>query len=140
MLQWHVNRGLDAAAQTVPVNTIPRLRRPDALALVLQELGTARALGIADLKAARRDVQIATGSMKAPGAQLHVLAIGVSNYGDRARDLTLKFADRDAHDVANALLNTQERGLYAEVKPIACSTTWQTRPAFSRRSPIQSVL
>ena len=118
VLQWHVNRGFDAAAETVPVNAIPKLRRPDALALVLQELETARALGIADLKAARRDVQIATGSTKAPGARLHVLTIGVSDYGDKATNLRLNFAHRDAQDVANALLNTQEGGLYAEVKPI----------------------
>jgi WD40 repeat protein len=115
-LQWQVNRGFDAAADTVPVSAIPRLRRPDALALVLQELETARALGIADVKAARRDVQIATGSSKAPGARLHVLTIGVSDYGDKAKDLRLKFADRDAHDVASALINTQGGGLYAEVK------------------------
>jgi len=118
VLHWHVNRGFDAAADTVPVNTIPRLRRPDALALVLQELETARALGIADMKAARRDVQIVTGSAKAPGARLHVLTIGVSDYGDKARDLRLNFAHRDAQDVASALLNTQEGGLYAEVKPM----------------------
>src|SRR5262249_10872051 len=92
VLQWQVNRGFDAAPDTVPVNAIPSLRRPDALALVLQELETARALGIADLKAARRDVRIATGSMKAPGARLHVLTIGVSEYGDKAKDLRLKFA------------------------------------------------
>jgi hypothetical protein len=79
-LQWQVNRGFDAAAETVPVNTIPSLRRPDALALVLQELETARALGIADLKAARRDVQTVTKSAKAPGARLHVLTIGISDY------------------------------------------------------------
>ena len=42
LLHWLVNRGFDAAPDTVPVNTIPRLRRPDALALVLQELETAR--------------------------------------------------------------------------------------------------
>jgi WD40 repeat protein len=118
VLHWHVNRGLDAAADAVPVNTIPRLRLPDALALVLQELETARALGIADMKAARRDVQIATGSTKAPGARLHVLTIGISDYGDKARNLTLNFAHRDAQDVASALLNTQEGGLYAEVKPM----------------------
>ena len=116
--RWHVNHGFDAAGDTVPVSAIPRLRRPDALALVLQELETARALGIADLKAARRDVQIATGSTSAPGARLHVLTIGVSDYGDKAKDLSLKFADRDARDVATALINTQEGGLYAEVKPI----------------------
>jgi len=108
VLQWQENHGFDAAADTVPVHAIPRLRRPDALALVLQERETARALGIADVKAARRDVQIATGSKKAPGARLHVLTIGVSDYGDRARDLRLKFADRDAQDVASALVNTQD--------------------------------
>jgi caspase domain-containing protein/WD40 domain-containing protein len=118
VLQWQVNRGFDAAADTVPVHAIPRLRRADALAFVLQELETARALGIADLKAARRDVQIATGSKNAPGALLHVLTIGVSDYGDKAKDLRLKFAHRDAQDVASALVNTQGGGLYAEVKPM----------------------
>jgi WD40 repeat protein len=34
VLQWQVNRGFDAAADTVPVSAIPKLRRPDALALV----------------------------------------------------------------------------------------------------------
>jgi uncharacterized caspase-like protein len=116
VLQWQVNRGFDAAAETVPVSAIPRLRRPDALPLVLQEMETARALGIADMKAARRDVQIATKSAKAPGARLHVLTIGVSEYGDKATDLKLKFAHRDAQDMASALINTQEGGLYAEVK------------------------
>jgi hypothetical protein len=117
LLRWQVNRGFDAAPDTAPVNAIPSLRRPDALALVLQELETARALGIADLKAARRDVQIATRSTEAPGARLHVLTIGISNYGDKARNLKLNFAARDAQDVGNALLNTQG-GLYAEIKPI----------------------
>jgi WD40 repeat protein len=116
VLQWQVNRGFDAAADTVPIYAIPKLRRPEALALVLQELETARALGIADMKAARRDVQIATGSTNAPGARLHVLTIGVSDYGDKARNLQLKFAHRDAHDVASALVTTQEGGLYAAVK------------------------
>src|SRR5262249_26564450 len=118
VLQWQVNRGFDAPADTVPVSAIPRLRRPDALALALQELETARALGIADMKAARRDVQIATRSTKPPGARLHVLTMGVSDYGDKAEDLRLKFADRDAQDVASALVNTQDGGLYAEVKPM----------------------
>jgi WD40 repeat protein len=118
VLRWQVNRGFDAAADAVPVHAIPRLRRPDALPLVLQELETARALGIADMKAARTDVQIATGSKKAPGARLHVLTIGVSDYGDKAKDLRLQFAHRDAQDVASAIVNTQDGGLYAEVKPM----------------------
>jgi WD40 repeat protein len=119
VLRWQVNHGFDAAADTIPVSAIPSLRRPDVLPLVLQELETARGLGIADLKAARRDVRVATGSTKAPGARLHVLTIGVSDYGDKARDLRLRFAHRDAQDVASALVNTQEGGLYAEVKPMS---------------------
>jgi WD40 repeat protein len=119
VLQWQVNRGFDAAAETVPVSDIMRSRRPDALALVLQELEIARALGIADLKAMRRDVQVVTGSKKAPGARLHVLTIGVSDYGDKATSLRLKFAHRDAQDVASALMNTQAGGLYAEVMPMS---------------------
>jgi len=126
VLQWHVNskKGFDAAGFTVPVSKIPKLSRPDALALVLQELETARALGVADMAAARYDVLLATGAAKAPGARLHVLTIGVSKYGDKAKHLRLKYAHKDARDVASALVNTQgsvfnkEGGLYAEVLPI----------------------
>ncbi|HEX8166077.1 MAG TPA: caspase family protein [Beijerinckiaceae bacterium] len=124
VLQWHVNRGAEAAAATVPVSAIPKLRRPDALVHVLRELETARALGIADMAAARYDVQVATGAAKAPGARLHVLTVGVSDYGDKAKHLRLEFAHKDAHDVASALVNTQgsifnkRGGLYAEVLPI----------------------
>jgi uncharacterized caspase-like protein len=123
-LQWHVNRGPDAAGETVPVSEIRKLSRPDALALVLQELETARALGIADVAAARYDVQLATKSAKAPGARLHVLTIGISDYGDKATHLRLEFADKDARDVASALVNTQGGvfnrlgSLYAEVLPM----------------------
>jgi uncharacterized caspase-like protein len=45
-----------------------------------------------------------------------VLTVGVSDYGDKAMGLRLKFAGRDAQDVAGALVNTQTGGLYAEVK------------------------
>ena len=138
VLRWHVNRGFDAAAETVPVSDIPRLRRPDALPYVLQELETARALGIADMKAARREVQIRTGAAKAPGARLHVLAIGVSDYGEKAAGLALKFAHKDAEDVASALLNTQGGGLYAEVLPDFSTMAQQQKPAFSKRLPPRS--
>jgi uncharacterized caspase-like protein len=122
VLKWHVNRGNDAAADALPVSAIPSLKRPDALPLVLQELETVRALGIADLAAARIVVQVATGSPVAPGAQLHILSIGISVYGDKATNLRLKFAAKDANDVASALVATQgsgsnnKGGLYAEVK------------------------
>ena len=44
-----------------------------------------------------------------------MLAIGVSDYGEKAAGLALQFAHKDAEDVAGALLNTQGGGLYAEV-------------------------
>ncbi len=75
------------------------------------------------MAAARYDVQLATGAAVAPGAQLHILTIGVSDYGDKATSLRLKYAAKDASDVASALLATQggefnkKGGLYAQVHP-----------------------
>jgi uncharacterized caspase-like protein len=56
----------------------------------------------------------------APGARLHVLAIGVSEYGDKATQLRLKFAAKDASDVASAIATqgsefNKKGGLYTEV-------------------------
>jgi Caspase domain len=121
VLKWVTNHGPDSAATTLPVSAIPRLHRPDALPLVLQEFETARALGIAELTAGRLAVQKATGSAKPPGAVLHVLAIGVDKFGDKAGDLHLDYAAEDAHDVASALRDSQKLGpgnasLYADVK------------------------
>jgi hypothetical protein len=118
VLKWVTNHGPDQAAATLPVSAIPRLHRPDALPLVLQELETARALGIAELTAGRLAVQKATGSAKPPGGVLHVLAIGVDKFGDKAGDLHLDYAAEDAHDVATALLESQtgKASLYADVK------------------------
>jgi WD40 repeat protein len=119
VLRWHVNHGIDAAVTTVPVSTIPNLRRPDAIPLILQERETARALGIADMAAARHDVQLATGAANPPGTRLHVLTIGINDYGTDAKRLRLDFASKDASDVFNALVNTQGGtfGLYAQVLP-----------------------
>jgi WD domain, G-beta repeat len=121
MLKWVTNHGPDSAAATLPVSAIPRLHRPDALPLVLQELETARALGIAELTAGRLAVQKATGSAKPPGGVLHVLTIGVDRFGDKAGDLHLDYAAEDAHDVASALQESQKLGpakasLYGDVK------------------------
>jgi WD40 repeat protein len=118
VLKWVVNHGPDSAATTKPVSAIPKLHRPDALPLVLRELDTARALGVADVAAARLDVQHATGSAKPPGGTLHVLAIGVDKFGDKAGDLHLDYAAEDAHDIATALEESQtgKASLYADVK------------------------
>ena len=121
VLKWVVNHGPDRAATTLPVSAIAKLHRPNALPLVLTELETARALGVDDITQARLDVQAKTGSAKPPGGALHVLAIGVDRFGDKAGGLHLDYAAEDAHDVANALLESQKGGprkasLYADVK------------------------
>ena len=134
ILRWHVNHGWDAAGEAIPVSEIQELRRPSALPLVLQELETARALGLDDMAAARRAVQVRTRCTIAPGARLHVLAIGVSDYGASAAHLRLRFADRDAQDVATALLNTQggRHGLYADVLPQCLANELATRGGILR--------
>ena len=116
-----VNHGPDKAATTLPVSAIAKLHRRNALPHVLDKLETAHALGIDDISQARFAVQAATGSAKPPGGVLHVLAIGVDSFGDKAGGLHLDYASADAHDVATALLESQKgssgkTSLYAEVK------------------------
>jgi Caspase domain len=130
VLQWHVNHGRDEAPESVPVSDIPGSFRPAVLPYVLQELETTRALGLAEFAEHRRAVQIRTHSRVPPGAQLHVLAVGVSRYNEEhAKQLRLRYADKDAQDVASALLNTQagQTGLYADVKVAALSDELATR-------------
>lgn len=118
VLRWHVNHGWDEAAEAIPVSEIPETRRPEVIRLVLQEMGTLGAIAVAELAKIRAAIQRRTGTAAAPGARLHVLTVGVSEYGEAAKHLRLSFADDDANDVAAALLNTQT-SLYAEVRPQA---------------------
>ena len=97
-----------SAATAISVSAVRKLHRPDALPLVLNELETARAVGIADVAAARLAVQTATGSENPPGGVLHVLAIGLDTFGKKAGSLQLSYAAEDARDVANALLMSQK--------------------------------
>jgi WD40 repeat protein len=120
VLKWVVNHGPDKAATTLPVSAIAKLHRRNALPHVLDELETAHALGVDDISQARFDVQAATGSAKPPGGALHVLAIGINTFGDKAGNLHLDYATEDAHDVATALLESQKgspgkTSLYADV-------------------------
>jgi uncharacterized caspase-like protein len=71
-------------------------------------LETEHALGVDDVSQARFDVQVATGSAKPPGGVLHVLAIGVDKFGNKAGGLHLDYAAEDAHDVASSLLDSQK--------------------------------
>ena len=57
-----------------------------------------------------------TGTSVAPGSRLHVLTIGVGDYGAKADHLDLDFADDDAEDLARVVVSSQD-GLYAEVRP-----------------------
>jgi WD40 repeat protein len=124
VLRWLINQGSDAMSRTVSVRDVPMLYRPDVLIFMLREGGIG-ALGIADAYKARKEVQRVTGSAKPPGARLHVLAMGVSEYGVAASNLALKFAAKDAHDLIAAIVDTQDTngpyrgsgGLYAEIKP-----------------------
>ncbi len=117
ILRWHVNHGRDAPADSVAVEDIPGSYRPEILPLVLQEMETPRALGLADLVEHNKQVALRTNSHVPPGAQLYLLAIGISAYNrDYAKNLRLHYADRDAHDLASAIANTQG-SLYARVNP-----------------------
>jgi WD40 repeat protein len=116
LLRWHVNCGM-LPAQSVPIENIPGSYRPALLPLVLQELETPRALGLAVLAEHAREVMLRTRSDVLPGARLHLLAIGISAYNeDYAKHLRLHYAHRDAYDLASAIANTQTR-LYADVRP-----------------------
>ena len=126
-LKWVTNHGPDHEATATPVSKVSRLHRPDALRFVIDELNTKGALGAADLAGARQAVQAATGSAKPPGAVLHVLAIGVDQFG-------LHFAADDARDVANVLSDTQKiaaakGSLYADVKKAALINEGASRVA-----------
>jgi hypothetical protein len=116
VLRWHVNLGWDHPADTVPVQDIPGSYRPELLSLVLQELETPRAFGLAVLAEHNREVMRRTDSHTSPGAKLYLLTIGIDQYNEEyAKNLRLRFADRDARDLASAIVNTQD-ALYT-VKP-----------------------
>jgi len=122
VLQWHINQP-QAMSRTVRASDVRKLNLPEALLLTLQAGGVG-ALAIRHANAARKEVQRVTGSIKAPGMRLHLLAIGVSQY-DTAKNLALKFAAKDAMDVVTLIVKTQNiqgpyrgsGGLYADVKP-----------------------
>jgi hypothetical protein len=116
VLRSHVNRGWDPA-DSVAIEDIPGSFRPAVLPLVLQEMETPRALGLAVLAEHNRQIMIRTNSRLPPGIKLHLLAIGISAYNeDYAKNLRLQYADRDARGLASAIANTQG-SLYADVKP-----------------------
>jgi WD40 repeat protein len=116
VMRWHVNRGWDAPADSVPIADIPGSYRPELLPLVLRELETTRAIGLVVEAEHRRQIMLRTNSRVAPGARLHLLAIGISAYNEiHAKKLRLHYAHRDAIDLASTIAGTQD-SLY-DVKP-----------------------
>ncbi len=130
VLRWHVNHGWDAPAEAIPVAEIPETYRPEAIRLMLQTLDTPRAIGLAILTEVRAAIQRRTGAVVAPGARLHVLTVGVSDYGQTATHLKLTFAAADATDVAAAL--NMQTSLYADVKPQRLRNEEATRAGILR--------
>ena len=83
---------------------------------MIQEMDQARALGL-DVGAEDREaVKSRTGAKVAPGALLHIVSIGISDYGEHATKLKLAYAQKDARDVATALDKSTQSSLYADVK------------------------
>ena len=88
VLRWHVNHGWDAAGEAIPVSAIPETHRPEVIPHVLPQLGTAgRDRGRRAREDPRRGAARDRLRRARPGARLHVLAIGVSDYGEAARHL-----------------------------------------------------
>jgi WD40 repeat protein/uncharacterized caspase-like protein len=131
VLRWHVNRGWDAAADSVPIADIPDSYRPEVLPFVLQELETTRALGRAVMAEHNKQVMLRTNSHVPPGARLHLLAVGISAYNqDYAKSLRLHYADRDANDLASAIVTTQ--GSLYQVRPQVLLDKDATKPGIMR--------
>ena len=130
VLRWHVNQGWEPA-DSVPSRTSPALTA---------RIAPARPAGARDAARARprrpgRAQSRGHASHPQPhfaGAQLHLLTIGIDQYNEEyAKNLRLQFADRDAHDLASAIVNTQS-ALYRSSRP-CCSTGMRTRLAFCER-------
>lgn len=109
MLRWHVNQPGWQPAKAYAVADIPGFYRPEAIKLVLQEMETPRAIGLAVLAEQREKVRLLTNSRVPLGARLHVVAVGISEYDPAtAAHLRLRYADKDAQDVMSALAGTQD--------------------------------
>jgi hypothetical protein len=116
LLRWHVNnpqRPWDVAPTGVAVDDIPEMFRPDIVAAALQP--GERAGYLQETAALREKLRGRSGF--APGPRLHVLAVGIDDYGGAAKSLKLNYAAADARAMAAAFAG-DGYGLYGEVKPL----------------------
>jgi WD40 repeat protein len=116
LLRWHVNdpkRPWDAAPTSVAVDDIQGMFRPDIVAAALQPGERARYLQ--ETAALREKLRGRSGFT--PGPRLHVLAVGINDYGGAAKSLKLNYAAADARAVADAFAGDGFK-LYGDVKPL----------------------
>ncbi len=104
-LRWQVNAGADEAALAVPVEGA---ESPEIIGRVLAALGTDGLVTEADKKAHYDAIRTTLGGEFDPRPALHVLSIGVSDYGERAPDLALDYAAKDAVDLVGSLFAHQK--------------------------------
>jgi hypothetical protein len=114
LLRWHVNdpqRPWDVGPVSVAVDDIREMFRPDIVAAALQP--GERAGYLQETAALREKLRGRSGF--SPGPRLHVLAVGIDDYGGAAKSLKLDYAAADARAVADAFAG-DGYGLYGEVK------------------------
>ncbi|HRO14129.1 MAG TPA: caspase family protein [Paracoccus sp. (in: a-proteobacteria)] len=118
-LRWVVNRGWDTAPDELGADRIRDSFVPDVIRRVLPLGGTMEAVHAADQARRLADIRKLTGG-PVPGAQLHVLAVGISDYGAQATRLKLDWADDDAANIATALAGQSDwpwrRGLQVALR------------------------
>lgn len=110
-LKWQVNQGVNKSPVFLSAGEVPLSYRPEVIKRILADGGTMQAVYAAEETERKKAIKRLTGAKFAPGAQLHVLTIGVGDYGEAAKTLTLNWADNDAHDLY-AALTTQTEDLW----------------------------
>lgn len=129
VLRWHVNRGWDQAADSVPVETIPELYRPDLIPGALTEGGIAAMVPAREM--AEVDAAIKRRLAPPDGPRLHVLTVGINDYGDKAKGVALDFARHDAERVRDVLDGYQGR-FFGRVAPQILTDAQATREGIFR--------
>ncbi len=104
-LRWQVNQGADAAAVAVPVNGE---ENPEIINRVLAALGTDGLVTQAEKDAHHDRIRVTLGGEFDPRPALHVLSIGVSDYGADAPGLALDYAAQDSVDLVGSLYTNQK--------------------------------
>jgi WD40 repeat protein len=114
-LQWYINDpadGFNNIGKTFTITTWPELYRPDVLPLVLKYADINKAVRLAELTARRLSVQQVTKARTPPGPRLHVLTVGINEYGARAK-MHLDFARQDSESLFSALKAQGPRARYS---------------------------